>query len=433
MISSRGRGRGKGKGDFSSSRPAFHSSPRNNLAGEDDSAIDECFSGRNFGSHRRGTNSQQNLRGSFSRNVNGRGSPRYVYKPKKSPGDEKKSPGDELTCAVLSQQEKISGEARGSIDNECSLVSGSVIEDDSVPWSSHLSNEKQTSIGKSSNYDVTVGDLEQLEQVALVEPFDICPPKAETPFMLKPSLLVKNRERRNEIKRATKGISGSILRPGMVLLKGYLSMDDQIKIVTLCRNLGLRSGGFYQPGYRDGKRLHLKMMCLGKNWDPDTSQYGEYRPIDGSKTPTIPHELHFLVEKVIKDSHALIESNARVKNAEDDLPWMSPNICIVNFYSASGRLGLHQDKDESQESLRQGLPVVSFSIGDSGEFLYGDQRDVEKAKKLVLDSGDVVIFGGISRHIFHGVSSILPNTAPKSLLEETNLRAGRLNLTFRKY
>lgn len=92
-----------------------------------------------------------------------------------------------------------------------------------------------------------------------------------------------------------------------------------------------------------------------------------------------------------------------------------------------------QDKDESTESLRSGLPVVSISIGDSAEFLYGDQRDIDKAEKVILESGDVLIFGGESRHIFHGVSSILSRTAPEPLLEESNLRPGRLNLTFRKY
>ena len=77
--------------------------------------------------------------------------------------------------------------------------------------------------------------------------------------------------------------------------------------------------------------------------------------------------------------------------------------------------------------------MVSFSIGDSAEFLYGDQRDVDKANKVELESGDVLIFGGSSRHIFHGVTAIKPNTAPNALLEETNLRPGRLNLTFREY
>lgn len=92
-----------------------------------------------------------------------------------------------------------------------------------------------------------------------------------------------------------------------------------------------------------------------------------------------------------------------------------------------------QDRDESIESLKKGLPVVSFSIGDSAEFLYGDQRDANKAENLILDSGDVLIFGGESRHVFHGVASIIPNSAPRFLLEETRLLPGRLNLTFRQY
>lgn len=91
-----------------------------------------------------------------------------------------------------------------------------------------------------------------------------------------------------------------------------------------------------------------------------------------------------------------------------------------------------QDRDESKESLCTGLPVVSFSVGDSAEFLYGDKRDIDKAKKLVLESGDVLIFGGKSRHVYHGVSSVIPNSAPPALLQAINLRPGRLNLTFRQ-
>jgi len=39
---------------------------------------------------------------------------------------------------------------------------------------------------------------------------------------------------------------------------------------------------------------------------------------------------------------------------------------------------------------------VSFSIGDTAEFLYGDEREVDKAKRVLLESGDVLIFGGKS-------------------------------------
>ncbi|XP_002529184.2 uncharacterized protein LOC8260434 [Ricinus communis] len=276
------------------------------------------------------------------------------------------------------------------------------------------------------------GDSGSSENQPVIEPFDICLPKNRPFVVLKSTLFDINRGKRNEIKHASEK-QGKILEPGMVLLKGFLSIDDQVRIVNKCRNLGLGPGGFYQPGYRGGAKLRLKMMCLGRNWDPDTSSYEELRSIDGAAAPIIPDEFCELVKKAMKDSIALSQRNNKATSAEDILPGMTPDICVVNFYSTSGRLGLHQDKDESEGSLRKGLPVVSFSIGDAGEFLYGDTRDEKDAKKVLLESGDVLIFGGKSRHIFHGVRSVHINTAPKSLLEESDLRAGRLNLTFRQY
>lgn len=284
---------------------------------------------------------------------------------------------------------------------------------------------------ESTNVSDTTDSKDKKPSVNL-DPFDICPPKSGG-IMLNPSLLVKNREKRNEIKRAMEGNSGIVLRPGMVHLKSGISLRDQVKIVKRCRDLGIGAGGFYQPGYREGGKLHLKMMCLGKNWDPDSSTYGDVRPFDDTKPPNLPDEFYQLVEKAIKDSYAIMGKDSTIKYPERVLPWMKPNICIVNFYSQNGRLGLHQDRDESQASLEKGLPVVSFSIGDSAEFLFGDHSDIDQAEKVTLQSGDILIFGGKSRHVFHGVTAIHPNTAPKALLEATNLLPGRLNLTFRQY
>lgn len=75
---------------------------------------------------------------------------------------------------------------------------------------------------------------------------------------------------------------------------------------------------------------------------------------------------------------------------------------------------------------------MSFSLGDSAEFCYGKERDLEKAEKVTLESGDVLVFGGPARMIFHGVTRIIPKSAPKELVNKTNLRPGRLNLTFRE-
>lgn len=92
-----------------------------------------------------------------------------------------------------------------------------------------------------------------------------------------------------------------------------------------------------------------------------------------------------------------------------------------------------QDKGESENSIRKGLPIVSFSVGDSADFLFGDQRNVDKAEAFILESGDVLISGGRSRSVFHGVRSIRKDTAPKARVQKTSLRPGLLNLTFRQY
>ena len=57
-------------------------------------------------------------------------------------------------------------------------------------------------------------------------------------------------------------------------------------------------------------------------------------------------------------------------------------------------MGLHQDKDESRESIAAGAPVVSLSIGDTARFLFGGLKRKDPVEKLLLESGDVFVFGG---------------------------------------
>uniref|UniRef100_A0ACD5WF68 Uncharacterized protein n=1 Tax=Avena sativa TaxID=4498 RepID=A0ACD5WF68_AVESA len=266
------------------------------------------------------------------------------------------------------------------------------------------------------------------------DPFDICRVVSKCSVEVKPSLLDINREKRRARELAKSANALQHLRPGMVLLKNFLKPDDQVKIIKQCREFGIGTGGFYQPGYRDGPKLSLRMMCLGKNWDPDSCSYGDIRLFDGAQPPKIPESLTKFVKDAIEASHAFLKQSGQgTPNPSKEIPSMSPDICIANFYTTAGKLGLHQDKDEARSSLTKGLPVVSFSLGDTAEFLYGDARDEAKASKIKLESGDVLIFGGQSRHVFHGVSSITPKTAPTYVTDEANLRPGRLNLTFRQY
>jgi DNA oxidative demethylase len=98
-------------------------------------------------------------------------------------------------------------------------------------------------------------------------------------------------------------------------------------------------------------------------------------------------------------------------------PGFSPDACLVNRYVAGAGLGLHQDRDE----LDLQSPIVSVSIGASCRFILGGLQRSDGTRSFVLHGGDVMVWGGASRLIFHGVHP-LPDAGG----------AERYNLTFRK-
>ncbi|KAJ0755627.1 putative DNA oxidative demethylase [Helianthus annuus] len=210
-----------------------------------------------------------------------------------------------------------------------------------------------------------------------------------------------------------------ILGPGMIILKNYLSLKDQVDIVKLCDKMTFGLRGYYM--YKSDVDCR-RQMCFGRNWAPETRYKNRYMS-NGMEPLPIPDELISLAEAAIQDAQIHL----------DQLPSMRPDTCLANFYQSEGRLGLHQDDDESPDSLERGLPVVSISIGDMAEFVYGHTPDKKELKSVMLKSGDVLIFGGKSRLIYHGVTQIYLYTSPEPLIEESGLRPGRLSLTLRQF
>jgi alkylated DNA repair protein (DNA oxidative demethylase) len=200
---------------------------------------------------------------------------------------------------------------------------------------------------------------------------------------------------------------------GAMWLKNWLPIDAQVRLTEQCRELLAGSGGGYTPTVRGGGKMHVQMMCLGRHWNPLTYAYEATRA-DHDDLPVGP---------VPDDWVALASTAAREAGFT-----FAPDICLINFYQADGRMGLHQDKDESPESVGAGLPVVSLSIGDTARFLFGGLRRREPVETIPLESGDAFVFGGPARLRYHGVSRILVGTAPARLG-----LAGRFNLTFRCY
>ena len=104
---------------------------------------------------------------------------------------------------------------------------------------------------------------------------------------------------------------------------------------------------------------------------------------------------------------------------------LDADLCILNYYDADGRMGLHQDKDES---ARRSRPACRWSRSRSATrrgFCSAALRRKDPVEARLLESGDAFVFGGPARLRYHGVSRIVPGTAPPELE-----LAGRFNLTF---
>jgi alkylated DNA repair protein (DNA oxidative demethylase) len=159
--------------------------------------------------------------------------------------------------------------------------------------------------------------------------------------------------------------------------------------------------------------MHVRMLCLGRHWNGRTYRYEPTRSdYDQREVPALPQFLRHLARELALAAGMSID----------------PDLCILNYYDADGRMGLHQDKDESAEALAAGIPVVSVSLGDTARFLFGGIRRRDPVETLTLESGDGFVFGGPARLRYHGVARIIPGTAPAAI----GLK-GRFNLTFRQY
>jgi len=211
---------------------------------------------------------------------------------------------------------------------------------------------------------------------------------------------------------------GKEIIPGFVHIKNFLNLAQQQALVDSCREVGVGEGGFYVPTYENNNHLNLYMYCMGLNWNLVTSSYERVRTnYDNAIVPAIP-------PSILQPALACLKECQKISPG---LPDCRPDVCIVNFYTAAGKLGMHQDKDEAKKTLDAGIPVISLSLGDAADFVFGDK---DKPSSVRLQSGDGMVFGGPARMVFHGVSKVHPNTCPRNLKIKS---PGRLNLTLRQF
>jgi len=107
--------------------------------------------------------------------------------------------------------------------------------------------------------------------------------------------------------------------------------------------------------------------------------------------------------------------------AEGGFPNYDPDACLINRYTAGSKLGMHQDRDEKDAWS----PIVSVSLGLPAAFLWGGKKRGDTVRRMRLESGDVVVWGGPARYVYHGVAPLKDGLHPLT-------GAVRINLTFRK-
>ncbi|MCH6158906.1 alpha-ketoglutarate-dependent dioxygenase AlkB family protein [Streptomyces marispadix] len=199
--------------------------------------------------------------------------------------------------------------------------------------------------------------------------------------------------------------------PGAVHLPGWLSLDEQRRLVSACRRWAAGPVPLRHTRLPRGGVMSVRTVCLGWHWQP----YRYTRTADdvnGRRVAELPEWLAEMGRRALAAAYG--ESAAR----EYD-----PDTALVNFYDAGARMGMHQDKDE-----RSDAPVVSLSIGDTCVFRFGNTESRGRPyTDIELASGDLFVFGGPSRFAYHGVTKVFPGTGDAA----TGMASGRLNLTLR--
>jgi alkylated DNA repair protein (DNA oxidative demethylase) len=194
---------------------------------------------------------------------------------------------------------------------------------------------------------------------------------------------------------------------GAVLLRG-LARPHEGDLIADLRDI-VEQAPFRHMVTPGGHEMSVAMTnCGSAGWVTDRSGY-RYDGVDsqsGKPWPAMPPSFRELAGQAA---------------AQGGFDGFSPDACLINCYQPGARMSLHQDKDERDF----GAPIVSVSLGLPAIFLFGGLKRSDKPRRFRLEHGDIVVWGGPARLVFHGV-------APLADGEHALMGRQRINLTFRK-
>ncbi|HEY2304169.1 MAG TPA: alpha-ketoglutarate-dependent dioxygenase AlkB [Acidimicrobiales bacterium] len=202
--------------------------------------------------------------------------------------------------------------------------------------------------------------------------------------------------------------------PGVVHVARWLPSGVQRELVEAFRQWALAPAGLRHPRVPTGQLMSVQSVCLGWHWRP----YLYTRTADdtdGAAVKPLPLEVADLARAAVEEAYG---------RGDDEPCRYAPDAAIVNLYGPGAHLGLHQDGEEPSPA-----PVVTISLGDACVFrLAGVDRRTRPFHDVLLGSGDLLVFGGPNRRIYHGVPRVVAGTGPDGL----GLPPGRLSITVRE-
>ena len=194
---------------------------------------------------------------------------------------------------------------------------------------------------------------------------------------------------------------------GAVLLRGKaLAFEDELIAALAAITARAPFRRMVTPG---GFVMSVAMTnCGAAGWVTDRRgyRYDRMDPETGQPWPDMP---------------ACFERLAAEATAEAGYPDFASDACLVNRYEPGARLSLHQDRNERDFAN----PIVSVSLGLMAVFQFGGLKRTDPIAKYALRHGDVAVWGGPSRLVFHGVATLKDGCHPK-------LGRTRINLTLRR-
>ena len=203
------------------------------------------------------------------------------------------------------------------------------------------------------------------------------------------------------------GWASETLGAGTTLLRGFAAGDAPALMAEI-EQISTQAP-WRQMITPSGHRMSVAMTnCGALGWISDRAGYCYVScdPQSGRPWPPMPR---------------LFQQLAQAAAARAGFPDFQPDAGLINRYGPAARMSLHRDQDERDLTA----PIVSVSLGLPAVFLWGGLKRQEPTQRILLEHGDVVVWGGPDRRRYHGVLPLKAGYHP--LLGDQ-----RLNLTFRQ-